>query len=842
MGGDLRERVIVRRTIRVSFAIAIVVVMFWSGLGSLVEAKGGPPSPQPPTSLGCFGFVYHPRFDDNDAQNIAVLDYLKSIQITTITAPIRWDTTQQTGPTSVFTDYDRFFNLAAERSIKIIPELAISCTPDWALDMYDQSEQRTNLDIPIREATNHYTDPELATAPFALNHTLNGVPDTGIRGLAKSFTIDAINQYKSHPAFGGAWILSNEPIFPTIQSDPTVFYDYSDSTINSFREWLYKRANGPSSTYDPGSSAGLTGPSGLLARWGFEATIPWSNWGAIDAPRSLSAPESDRTTTKTSYWEDWMEFRESHLAHFIRWHSEIVRGADSTSKIVLKVNSWVTLKGTAAQAGFNYYTVFKTAPLVNVYAIDFYPEASHIHSLVRENELVMHLSMMRGLINDQSKELWIGELGEEALSNQQGTDMMEWDVRRMTELCLANGFEKVFFYDIDPQDFRFSFYYHLGQPGSSPSNALNMIIGMNTGSARPDIKCMLDADNSKLKPQVGVVFGLPDVYQVAYWWNTGRTPAAWDYPSRETLSKFAVCQALYLNNVPYVLLNENHIRENGVPSYVHVLFMPAVSRISSDTATRIQTYASTSGNYLWGDLRAGEYSLEDQEWKSGVAGYLMNEVFGASSFGTLIRDVNEFDNRPIRINSGAPTEHLPENTILYGTHDENVVLLPGATEIAEFTVSPQRTAIWTYGRTERVASNISVAQYHRISGNEDQGQINDILTFQMYIVDFVLWGQGMYLSSPFTGVQLTTTVAQWDDAYLSSKTIPCASFFMKYETRSTITYTVDHLAKSASYKVSYTKTGGTTTTKSWTTDTEGKLTMTFSVTAGTQYFVALKKA
>jgi hypothetical protein len=383
-----------------------------------------------------------------------------------------------------------------------------------------------------------------------------------------------------------------------------------------------------------------------------------------------------------------------------------------------------------------------------------------------------------------------------------------------------------------------SFYYGLGS-GGTPSPALNQVIAMNTGAARADIKSMLDADNSRLKPQIGVVFGLPDVYQVAYWWDAASSPAKWEFPSRETLSKHAVCQALFLNDLPYVLLHENYIREKGVPSYVHVLYMPGVWRISSTTAANIYAYAN-AGNYLWGDLRAGDYCLENQAFMSSDWNYLMNSVFGAIYNG-LTKDVNEFDDRQIQLTS--PTERLPAGTILHGTHAENAFEFKTAvTTVGEFVSAPPLDATWKYMKAQRVASNLSVAQFYRIVGNEEFGQSNDVDTFRTYIVDFVLWAQALRLASPFAGVLLTTTVSGWDDAFVGSTTTPCASFFMRYAADLTITYTVDHLLKNAAYKVSYTKTGGTPTTKTWTTDSDGRLTLSIRASELVQYYVTVTKA
>ena len=838
-----------RRALLIAIVVGITVGLIMPGIAMKVTAPA-------PSVAGCFGFVYHPRFDGTNGIDHSILDYLLSKRIATISVDIRWDAVQLTeASTPDYSVYDAFFNLAKAHSIKIIPLLAIHCTPDWVFDVsYPESEQVNNKGVSIREATKDasgvpYRDPAIATSPFALGHE-------GVRALASTFIQTTVTRYMGHSAFGGAWILANEPIFPVTVSDtkndPTVFYDYSPRTVEMFREYVFHQVNGESATYSGSESTGLTE---LAVRWSFSSS-PWSIWDDVEAPPGLGYEDPEwatlgitRDTTKDRYWLDWMEFRESYLADFVKWNSEVVDAVDSTSKIVLKTNSWDPLKPTGAQAGFNYYTVFKTAPLVDVYALDFYPDdypsdnayvVNDRKSLTRENEFVMHLSVMRGLIIDNEKELWIGELGERRFDRSptapMGTDMSAATVLRMTALALTNGANKVFFYCIDPDDVDYSFYYNL-----VPSEAMTQVISMNTGIDNPDIKKMLSVA-IRLKPQVAVVLGMADVYQTAYWWNTAVSPAAWDWPYREALSKHVVCQALQMASIPYVLLYENYIRERGVPAYVNALYMPGMWRISAASAVALKTFVD-QGNYIWGDLRAGEFLIEEQVLKSGDVNFQMNAIFGAT-YGELVRDVNEFDDRVIKLMTGMATEHLPRGTYFYGTHDENAVAISGVTleYLAGFLDDPGTLAIWLNGKAERVASNISVRQYQRVEANEHLNTEFDVTTFRTYITDFALFARGMCLWSP-QGPAVQSTVSTWDEAYINSKTATCAEYFLESSLGGTTTVSLEHLNPVTSYKVTCAFTTGTgAMTVTATSTSDGLLTVSFTLSADMVYFCIVKKA
>lgn len=748
-------------------------------------------------SAGIFGMVYHPDFFD-DATDAALLAYLRNNNIRVLLIDIGWSVVEPVRGARVWSAYDRFFDLASSYGISLVPGPNVDWTPSWVFSLYNDSEQLSNTFQPIRAVTHNLAD--IATVPWAMNHT-------AVRSLAASFTTDAVNRYKNHPAFGGTWILANEPNLWDNETNPSMFFDYSASTNESFRRWAFALMN-PGTRYNGNSNTNL---AALLQSWGFPANT-WTKWSQVIPPTAPDDSSPARDTTKTRYWGDWMAFREQLVADFIQWHASTIKAADGGSKVLVKLNSWVALKPMLAQAALNYYTIVKRTPSVDVYGLDFYPHPDPSKTLLRDNELVMHISALRALLNDYpSKRFWIGETGEYGTSG--GTAMSATTARRYSELSLAGGVDKVIFYDMDPTDIHFSFFYN-----QLPSPALQEIGRMSTD---PDIKAIAASD-TRFKPQVAVVFGVADVQLSPYFYSGG----TYYYSTSEIYSKHVTANALYEANLPYALLYDNYIKERGVPAYVKVLFLPYVVRMSDTTANNIRTFVQNTGGYAWGDFTAGEYSLERQTWLSGDGTAAMNQVFSAT-FAGPIWDTSE---RPITITDSSTTPDLPVGSTLWSLHNENAIT-HGGTRIAKF--ADDSWAIWVTpsgaGQAERVASALAVRSYQRF----DTGL--DITNFNRLVLDWALYGKAVTLTQ--VSGDATLTISVWDITKIGDSTTTFIEYFARSPTGGSVTFLLRNLAPNTRYLIQwpgnllYQSTAG-----------DGKLQFTITLGAGIQTPITVQKA
>jgi len=798
--------------------------------------------------LGNLSFLYHAdRF--SVATDNTVLNYLAGNGIHSVLMDITWCFVQADGSDSWggFAQYDEFFNLAASYHVGVIPTINVNWVPGWFWDAVDNPDDPLHPELgdcelvdnrgtPIRSIDSDLSD--IATVPWGMNHTK-------ARQYAQDFTEAVVHRYMTNKAFAGVWAISNEPgqaYFEGTNVDPTRFFDYGSSTLISFRQWVFGRDN-PGVTYSDSSSAGL---AAQLTSWGFTDNQVWTTWGQLVPPVSPTDTDPSRDLSKTSYWGDWMTFRERQVAWFVEWHAGIVKAADPTNDTMVKLNSWAPLRPVDAQAGLNYYTIFNEASHVDIFALDWYPHPDDSLTLERENELVMHISAMRALLNSGltgTKRIWIGEIGEPNSNGFGPTDMSPASVRRMTELALSSGVEKIFFYNLDPPDSPSGSSYSFAQSmdvessAVTPTPALTMIASM-VGDQK--ILAMAMAD-TRFNPEVAVVYGLTDLYLVPY---TFTQPDLWCYDILG--AKKMLCYALFKANLSYVILYDNFIQDNGVPTYVNVLYMPAVVRISSATSDHIKAFVDRGGA-LWGDYQAGEYSTTDEAWKSGDSTYSINTVFGATyamSGSEPTPEIDPLDSaRLINLTAVETMPGLTNTSGLYGLNNERATLLLGTISVAEFAASEytEKSAIWykprasPVGPTERVASNASSWASKWVYSAESWA-VQATTNYSTMIVGWARYSGAVALSVPSYATDMKITVSTWDLIQKDNPSMTFANLFVEKATTGSVTFMFMNLVPGTDYIV--TRPGGTFQTEA---RSNGSFYFAVDLSAGVQSVVSIRK-
>lgn len=124
-------------------------------------------------------------------------DLMQTHGISLVRLFILWEHIEPTQGIWNFTEYDRLYDLAAQRGMGILATLTCEDPPNW----YERK-------------------------PFY--HHYSNLNDPVLKATAKKYIHALVNRYADHPAHY-CWILMNEP---------EVYVNYESSTLNCFHQWL----------------------------------------------------------------------------------------------------------------------------------------------------------------------------------------------------------------------------------------------------------------------------------------------------------------------------------------------------------------------------------------------------------------------------------------------------------------------------------------------------------------------------------------------------------------------------------------------------------------------------